>query len=190
MKIETSTIENYANMTAEEKVSALENFDYDDHSADSENWKKQFDNASHEIATLKKKAKELETQANDGEQTANKQLEELQATVAKLEKEKSISDLTAKFVSTGYSEELAKKRAEAQLNGDFDTAFETEKQFNEEREKSLKAELLKNTPTPKNVSGAKPSEMTLEKFRKLDPIARAQFSTDYPDEYKALYGGK
>ena len=38
MKIETSTIENYANMTAEEKVSALENFDYDDHSAAYRDW--------------------------------------------------------------------------------------------------------------------------------------------------------
>lgn len=32
--------------------------------------------------------------------------------------------------------------------------------------------------------------MTLEKFRKLDPMERHKFSLEHPEEYKEFYGGK
>lgn len=33
-------------------------------------------------------------------------------------------------------------------------------------------------------------EMTLEKFRKLNPVERHTYAVEHPDEYKAMYGGE
>lgn len=52
----------------------------------------------------------------------------------------------------------------------------------------VRAEALKNTPKPTPDGDSK--TMTLEKFRKLDPMERHKFSEEHPEEYKELYGGK
>jgi len=55
-------------------------------------------------------------------------------------------------------------------------------------EKAVRAELLKKTPKPP--AGEPGNEgMTKEKFRKLSPKERYDFSVNNPEEYKKLYGG-
>lgn len=54
MNIDTSSIEGYAEMTAEQKVAALEGFQFDDGADKYDKLKKSFDSLSHEHAELKK----------------------------------------------------------------------------------------------------------------------------------------
>ena len=53
-KIDTSTIAGYAEMTAEQKLAALESFEYDDGSKQAEKLKAAVDKASSEAAAYKK----------------------------------------------------------------------------------------------------------------------------------------
>ena len=48
MKIDTTTIEGYADMTAEQKLAALEAFEYEDNSAEIEKLKKNLSKANSE----------------------------------------------------------------------------------------------------------------------------------------------
>ena len=52
-------------------------------------------------------------------------------------------------------------------------------------EKSIRAEVLKDTPEPMGDGDTK--TMTLEGLRKMTPMERMKYSQEHPDEYKALY---
>ena len=87
----------------------------------------------------------------------------------------------------GYDEALADATAKAMVDGDTDKVFANHKKFLEAHDKSIKAELLGDTPKPP--AGGEGSGMTLEKFRKLSPQERHDFSVNHPEEYKELYNG-
>ena len=64
-KIDVSTIDGYADMTAEEKLAALEAFEFDDHSselADLEKYKDATTKATKEASEYKKQLKALQDQ--------------------------------------------------------------------------------------------------------------------------------
>ncbi len=136
-KIDVSGIENYETMTAEEKVAALESFEYED-------FKQSFDKASHDLAESKRQLKSFQDQQKNG----SDELKTLQDQIAELKREKMLTDITAQYVALGYDADLAKATAEAFADGDTATVFANQKTFNEAREKALKAEILKQTPRP------------------------------------------
>ena len=94
----------------------------------------------------------------------------------------------AKLVALGYEEALADETAEAMADGDSEKVFANQQKHLTSFEKKVRAEALKNTPKPTPDGDSK--TMTLEKFRKLDPMERHKFSEEHPEEYKELYGGK
>ena len=175
-------IENYENMTPEEKISALEAG-----MADIEKLKSSLDKAASEAASYKKQLRERQS---DDEAKAAKEAEEREALIARvqeLEHKELVGNYTNSFLGLGYDEKTAKATAEAMAKGDMATVFANQKTHNENREKALRAELLKETPPP---AGGNPDNgMTLEKFRKLSPAERYEFSVANPDQYKTLYGG-
>lgn len=184
MKIDVSGIENYAEMTAEEKVAALEGFEYEDYKAS-------FDKASHDLAESKKQLKAFQDQQSKGADKT-KTLEDQVAELTKqLARRDTISELTAQYVSLGYDAELAKATAEAYADGDTATVFANQKAFNDAQEKAIKAELLKQTPRPGKGGTGEPggTGMTKEKFKKLSFAERAAFASAHPDEYSKFYGG-
>ncbi|MBO7273700.1 MAG: hypothetical protein J6V22_02475 [Clostridia bacterium] len=178
------TIENYENMTPEEKIAALEAYDPEKEGFVS---KATFDKASSEAASYKKQLREKQS---DEEAKAAKEAEEKASLIARLEElehEKAVSGYMSSYLGMGYDEKIAKSSAEALAKGDMATVFANQKIHNENREKALRAELLKETPPP---AGGKPDGgMTLEKFKKLSSQERYEFSVANPEEYKTLYGG-
>ena len=69
-KIDVGVIDGYETMTAEEKIAALEAFEYDDHSQELEDLGKYKDattKANHEAAELKKQLKALQEQQKTGQ---------------------------------------------------------------------------------------------------------------------------
>lgn len=192
-KIDVSGIAGYETMTAEEKLAALENFEYDDHSdavADLEKHKEATTKANHEAAELKKQLKAMQDQQKTGNSKADETIARLQEQVNELTRQNTISSYTAQFVALGYDSELAAATAIATADGDVATVFENQRKFLEAHDKQTKADILKQTPKPgQGGTGKQAPAMTLEKFRKLSQTDRMKFAAEYPEEYSKLYGG-
>ena len=175
-------IENYGNMTVEEKLAALEAYEPTDVVS-----KATFDKTASELAAAKKTIRE---KMSEDEAKAAKDAEEreaLMARVKELEHERAVSTYIAAYAAMGYDEKLAKASAEALAKGDTKTVFENQKAFHAAREKALRAEILKATPAP--TAGAPTAGITQEKFDAMGYKERAALFNENPDLYNQLNGG-
>ena len=193
MKIDVAQITDYDSLSLEEKVAALENFEYDDHSEAVETlgkYKDATDKATREAAEYKKQLKALQDQQKTGNSKADDTIAKLQAKVEELTRQNTISSYKAQFTALGYDAELAESTAIATADGDVAAVFENQRKFLEQHDKDLKADIFKQTPKPGQGGTGKPAPtMTLEKFRKLPQIERMKFAQEYPEEYQKLYNG-
>ncbi len=178
-------IENYDNMTPEEKLAALEAYDPEKDGFVS---KATFDATASDVAKYKKQLREKQTEEEAKAEREKEERERLLARVEELENERKVSTYVTFYLGMGYDEKLAKSSAEALAKGDMATVFANQKIHNEAAEKKLRGELLDTTPPPAG-GGSGGGAMTLEQFRKLSSKERYEFSQSNPEEYKALYGG-
>lgn len=177
-------IENYENMTVEEKLAALEAYEPDMSGFVA---KSVADKHASEAADYKKKLREKQTEE---EAKAAKEAEEraaLEARVKELEHEKAVNGYMAAYTAMGYDEKLAKASAEALATGDINTVFENQKAFHAAKEKALRAEILKFTPTPD--VGAPTTGVTKEAFDAMGYKERAALFNENPELYNQLNGG-
>ena len=177
-------IENYENMTPEEKLAALEAYEPDMSGFVS---KATFDKTASDLAAAKKSLKEKMSEEEAKAQKEAEERAELVARLEQLEHEKAVNGYVNSYLSMGYDEKIAKASAEALAKGDMETVFANQKIHNENREKAIRAELLKETPRPEG--GSPDGGMTLEKFKKMSDKERYDFSVANPEQYKTLYGG-
>lgn len=186
-KIDVTQIEGYAEMSAEDKLKALEGFDIPDPDYSGYVKKDVFDKTASELAGVKKQLKDKMTDDEAAKQKEQEEREELQSKYDKLLRESEISKHKAKLLGLGYDEKLADETAEAMADGDMENVFANQKKHLDSVEKRVRADALKDTPKPTPDGDSK--TMTLEKFRKLSPAKRAAFFEEHPEEYKELYGG-
>ena len=186
-KIDVTQIEGYAEMSAEDKLQALEGFDIPDPDYSGYVKKDVFDKTASELAGVKKQLKDKMTDDEAAKQKEQEEREELQSKYDKLLRESEISKHKAKLLGLGYDEKLADETAEAMADGDMEKVFANQKKHLDSVEKRVRADALKDTPKPTPDGDSK--TMTLEKFRKLSPAERAAFFEEHPEEYKELYGG-
>jgi hypothetical protein len=184
-KIDVSKIEGYENMTPEEKLVALEAFEYDDNTSELERYKNAVSKANSEASEWKKKHNALLTADDKEKQERDEELTNLRKELEELKKEKAITSYKAKFLGLGYDESLAEATAFALAEGDMDSVFANQKKHNETREKTIKADLLKKTPTPPGGEGG--DTMTKDKLKKMSSQERYKYSVEHPEEYKKLY---
>lgn len=187
-KIDVTQIEGYAEMSAEDKLKALEALDLPDPDYSGYVKKESFDKTASELAALKKQLKEKMTDDEAAKQKEQEEREELQNKYEKLLRESEIAKNKAKLVALGYEEKLADETAEAMADGNLEKVFVNQKKHLDSFEKKVRAEALKDTPKPTPDGGSK--TMTLEKFRKMSLAERAAFYAEHQEEYKELYGGK
>ena len=146
------------------------------------------DKYASEAAGYKRQLKERMSQE---EQAAAQQAETLAAVQAELEtlrQEKAVSDMTKRWMGVGYSEELATATAKAMVEGEMDTVFQNHAKFLADREKNLKAELLKNTPTPPAGDGDK--KPTKDDLKNMSLAEKQKFAMENPDAYREMYSIK
>lgn len=182
-KINTSAIDGYENMSAEEKLAALESMDL----PDVDKIKSALDKATSEAAGYKKQLRERMT---EDEAKAAKDAEEREAILKELDElraEKVIGQHTAKFLGLGYDEKLARETATALANGDTEVVFKNHAKFIADREKAVKAEILKNTPTPPAGDGAE--KITREHVQKMTLAEKQKFARENPEMFNEFYGG-
>lgn len=175
-------IENYENMTPEEKLAALEAYDPEKDGFVS---KAVFDKKASEAAEL---GKQIKARMTEDEAKAAKDAEERAALIARveeLENERAVNNYANAYLAMGYDEKLAKATAEAMARGDMDTVFANQKTFTENREKALKAELLKSTPTPP--AGGADGGMKKEDFMKMSISEKQKFAAENPEAYADFY---
>lgn len=182
-------IEGYESMTTEEKLAALEAYE-----PDMSDWvrKSERDKAASEAAEYKRKLREKMTEdeakaAKEAEdrENAEAELKAALARVEELEHEKTVGTYVTSYLAMGYDEKMAKSSAEALAKGDTDTVFKNQKAFAEAKEKALRAELLKQTPSP--AAGNDDGGMNKKDFSKMSLDEKQAFANENPDEYKAMY---
>lgn len=147
-KIDTSKIEGYAEMTPEQKLAALEGYEYEDHSEELERQRAAVTKANGEAAEWKRKHTALLSEDEKKKQEDADKLASMEKELAELRKDKVVSDYKAKFVAQGYSEELADETAKALAEGDMTKVFANQQKFLTDYAKGVKAEALKGTPKP------------------------------------------
>lgn len=182
MKIDTSKIEGYADMTAEEKLAALEAYDVDMSGFVK---KELMDKAASEAAAYKKQLREKLSADEQAKAEQDEAFKSMQAELETLRTEKAIDANTKKWMSLGYDEKLATETAKAMVSGDTEKVFANHAKFIAEKEKNLRAQLLKDTPAPPSGEGSK--GMTKEEFSKLSLVEKATFAKEQPERYKEFY---
>lgn len=183
-KIDVKLIEGYDKMTPDQKLAALEAFEYDDHSGEIERYKNAVSKANSEAAEWKKKHNQFLSEEEQRKAAEAEELNGLKAEVASLREEKTISTNKASLISLGYEDALATETATAMAKGDMTKVFANQKKFMETRDKALRAELLKQVPTPP--PGGDDGTMTKEKFAKLGYEGRMKLLNENPTLYSEM----
>lgn len=163
-KIDFSKIEGYADMTAEQKLAALENYEFDDKAVEYSKLKQAFDTAASDAASWKHKYQSTldeQTRAAAEKEEADKLLRDELET---LRKDRQYQGFKNQFLETGYSKELAEASAQAMVDGDTNRLFQNLQTFITEKAKSIEAAAMNRQPglTP----GAVPSQQMMEEAEK------------------------
>ena len=170
--IDTSTIEGYAEMTAEQKVEALEKYAFADPDYSGYVKKEVFDKKASEAAKLEK---DLKARMSEDEIKAKERAEELEkykTEAEALRREKNIANNKAQFISAGFDEALAQETAEALEKGDFATVFKNQKTVIENVKKIAKGEAMASTPAPAGKADEGGKTITKEQFDKMSLAER------------------
>ncbi len=186
-KIDVSKIEGYAEMSAEEKLKALEAYDVPDPDLSGYVSKEQFDKTASELAAKKKELRDKMTDDEAAKQKEQEERDNMQKELDALRRESLVSKNKARLVALGYEEALADETAEAMADGKIEKVLANQKKHLEAFEKKVRAGALKNTPKPTGDGDGK--TITLKDFRAMSPADRLKFSQEHPDEYKELYTG-
>lgn len=147
-KIDVSRIEGYDSMSVEGKLKALEAYEYEDFSQEVEKHKNAVSKANSEAAEWKRKHNALLSDEDKRKAEEAERFTAMEKELNELKMEKLISEHKAQFIGLGYDEELATETAKALASGNIQTVFINQKKFMESHDKAIKAETMKNTPTP------------------------------------------
>lgn len=106
-----------------------------------------FDKTASEAAEYKKKLRATMTEAEQKAQEEKERQEAIENELKALRRKAAVADFEKQYLGLGYDPETATKIAEATYDNDMDTVFDLQKKFIDSKEKAIKAEILKNTPS-------------------------------------------
>lgn len=147
------------------------------------------DKYASEAANFKK---QLRAKMDDDEAAKAKDAEEKAAMLTELEelrRHNAITDNEKQFLAIGYDASLASETAKALADGDMQKVFENQAKHIGMVEKNIKAEMLKQTPTPPTAGGDQQAATTKDVFDKMTLTEKANFKREHPDDYKTIIGG-
>ena len=184
--IDTSKIEGYDTMTAEEKVKALEGYSFADPDYSGYVKKETFDKTASELAQTKKDLKARMTEEELAKAEHEAELNKYKEQAMSLQREKNISENKAKFLSLGYDDTLAGETAEALENGDFATVFKNQKAVIESVKKIAKGEAMASTTPPAGKATDGTRTVTKEQFDSMSYSERVELYNSNKDLYNEL----
>lgn len=150
MKIDVTKIDGYENMSAEDKLKALEEYEFDtpkDNSEEVKNLKESLSKANSQAAEWKRQFREKQTEAERAEAERAEREKAVEEELKTLRRDKSVSGYVAQCLALGYSAELAQKAAEAMADGNTAEILACQQTFLEVKQKELEAAALNKQPT-------------------------------------------
>ena len=166
MKIDTSKINGYAEMTAEDKLKALEAFEFEAPApkGDGEEvtrLKNALSKANSDAAEWKRQFREKQTEAERAEAERQEREEAIEDELRTLRRDKTVSGYVASCLALGYDKELANRAAEAMADNDAAAIMACQQEFLEAKKQELEAAALNRQPTL--TTGAPPTSQAAEK---------------------------
>ena len=172
-KINTAAIEGYAEMSAEDKLKALEEYEFET-PAPKENeevtkLKSALSKANSEAADWKRQLREKQSEQERAEAERAEHEAAVEEELRTLRRDKTVSGFIAQYLALGYTQELALKAAEATADNDAATIMSCQQEYLAAKTKELEAASLNKQPTL--TPGAPPSgksaeELAEDKMRK------------------------
>lgn len=150
-KIDTSKIEGYEGMSAEQKLAALEGYEFDTSGMVS---KATLDKATGEAAEWKRKYNSTLSEAEQARIAAEEAQKATNDRLAELERKDKISTTKDQFIASGFSVDLALATAEAFVDGKMDVVLANTTKHATDVAAAAKDEALKGTPSPPAGGGA------------------------------------
>lgn len=187
-KIDVTKIDGYETMTPEQKLAALEAFEFEDNAGELERLKSSVSKANSEAAEWKRKHNALLTEEEQKKQEKDEELVSLRAKVEAMEKEKTVSEFKAKYLAMGYDEKLAADTAKALSEGDMAKVFANGAKHQSDLEKKIKADVLRDTPKPDG-AGSGTKSLTKEQFNAMGYTERAKLFEENQELYKQMMNG-
>lgn len=165
MRIDTAKIENYETMSAEDKLKALEEYEFET-PAPKENdevtkLKAALSKANSDAAEWKRQFREKQTEAERAEAERKEHEAAVEDELRTLRRDKSVSGYVAQYLALGYDKELALKAAEATADNDAATIMSCQQKYIEAKTKEIEAAALNKQPTL--TKGAPPTASDVDK---------------------------
>ena len=180
MKIDTSKIENFESMSAEEKLNALMGYEFEepkpaDNSSEITKLKAALSKANSESAEWKRQFREKQTETERAEAERAEAEKALQDELKSLRRDKTVSGYTKQCMELGYDAALASECAEAMADGRFNDVFAIQQKFMEAKTKEIEAAALNKQPsltpgTPPVQSAEKAETNKMRQIFGLPPI--------------------
>ena len=172
MKIDTTTIDGYEEMTAEDKLKALENYEFQH---DDTKLKNLLNKANSEAAKYKKELNARMTEEESRKAEQEEQITKMREKLEILENEKKVSEYEKNYLANGYPSDLAKETAQALADGNMELVFANNKKVISSIEQSMKEKALNaqsglssgNSPNAKAETEEEKLARALKKYANL-----------------------
>ena len=164
MRIDTSKIAGYAEMSAEDKLKALEEYEIEtpkDNTTEVNNLKEALSKANSQAAEWKRQFREKQTEQERAEAERAEREKAVEEELRGLRRDKTVSGYVANCLALGYDKDLALRAAEAMADNDAAAILACQQDFLESKKKELEAAALNKQPTI--TPGSPPTAQQAEK---------------------------
>jgi hypothetical protein len=184
--IDTTKIEGYESMTAEEKVAALENYSFADPDYSGYVKKEVFDKTASELSQTKKDLKARMSEDEVKKIETENLLKQYKEEAENLRKEKTIATNKADLIAIGYGDELATATAKAMVEGDVATVIKNQAFVIENVKKIAKGEAMASTTPPAGKANEGERTITKEQFKSMNMAERTELYQTNPELFAEL----
>ena len=162
MRVDTSKITGFDEMTAEEKVQALLDYEIEipKDTEEVSKLKTALSKANSDAAEWKRQFREKQTEQERTEAERKEREAAVEEELRSLRRDKTVSGYVANCLALGYDKELAFRAAEAMADNDASAILACQQEFLEKTKKELEASALNKQPTL--TSGSPPTAKQAE----------------------------
>ncbi len=165
MKLDSAKIVGFDEMTAEEKVAALLDYEIETPPVNDDEEKRKLktalSKANSECAEWKKQLREKQTEAERAEAERKEREQAVEEELRMLRRDKTIAGYVNSCLALGYEKELAQRAATAMADNDAAEIMACQQEFLAVKQKELEMAALNKQPTLS--VGAPPTSATVEK---------------------------
>ena len=180
MKIDLAKIDNYAEMSAEDKIKALEEYEIEiptpKESEEVTKLKTALSKANSDAADWKRQFREKQTEQERAEAERKEREQAVEEELRMLRRDKTVAGYVNSCLALGYDKDLANRAAEAMADGNAAEIMNCQQEFLAAKQKELEALALNKQPSlsvgapPTSQSAEKSAQNELRRAMGLPPI--------------------